>query len=68
MNVSLLLGLAREIFPTYFERATSALHLFTRFYCLTGRGRGDSSREPEVVQGIEQFDCARFQRQAGCSQ
>ena len=29
--------------------------------CLTGRRRRDSSREPEVVQRIEQFDCARLE-------
>jgi xanthine permease XanP len=29
IGVSLLLGLAREIFPTYFERAAPLLHLFT---------------------------------------
>ena len=29
VGVSLLLGLAREIFPTYFERAAPLLHLFT---------------------------------------
>jgi hypothetical protein len=29
VGVSLLLGLAREVFPTYFKQATPVLHLFT---------------------------------------
>ena len=29
--------------------------------CLACRRCSDSSREPEVVQGIEQFDCARLE-------